>query len=164
MRITALIVLFLFLLDAVFQYLSEGTILTGLFWVRLAAAIAILTIFALTYFEAPSRVTFILSVIGILIVAGDIEGAIMITGAYHSPFQTGLALLLIASALLFPYSVKQMAFTCGFIWVRFFIRAVISSKDIGIVSFYFLLNHFFLIFYSLIALIASYMIRCLRRQ
>jgi len=164
LRITALIVLFLFILDAGFQYLSEGTILTGLFWVRLAAAIAILIILALTYSKSSFRVAFVLSLIGTLIVAGDIEGAIMITGVYHSPFQTGLALLVISAALLFPYSVKQMAVTCGFIWGMFFIPIVINWKTIEINGFNFLVSLFFLICSSLIAVIASYMISRLRRQ
>lgn len=164
LRITCFIVLFLFLLDASFQYLSEGTILTGLFWIRLAAAIAIVVIFTLAYFKSFLRFAFVLSLIGTLIVAGDIEGAIMITGVYHSPFQTGLVLLVIAVALLFPYSVKQMAVTCGFIWIMFFMPIFITGKTIEIGGFDFLVSLFFLICSSLIALIASFMISRLRRH
>jgi len=164
LRVASLIVIFLFTLDGSFQYLSKGQILTDLFWVRLVATLTILMILALTYLKSAIRVAFVLSLIGTSIVAGDIEAAIALTGVYHSPFQTGLALLIIAAGLLFPYTVKQMVVTCSLVWAVFFMPIIIGWKTIDISGFDFYVSLFFLICSSLIAVIASYVISRLRRQ
>ncbi len=164
LRVASLIVVFVVLLDGAVQFLFNPQLPREMFWVRLIASLMILMILGLTYMRYAFRVAFALSLISTLIVSADIEVAIAITGVYHSPFQTGLALLIVAAGLLFPYSFIQMAVTCIFVWAVYLMPGITGWQSFGSGGPGFYINSFFLICSSLIAMTGSYVISRLRRH
>lgn len=164
LRIASLLIVIVVVLDGSAQLLLKPELFGELFWVRLIASLMIIVILGLTYIQPVSRVAFALSLIATLIVAADIEAAIIVTGGYHSPFQTGLALLIIAVGLLIPYSVTQMAIASVLVWIVYLMPVMIGEQVIDSGSSGFYTNSFFLICSSVIAVTASHVTSHLRRE
>jgi len=101
-RVTSLLVVLIVFLDALVQYFIQPELFYQLFWTRFVTITAMLLLFLLIHLDRLARFAIYFSFLGILVVAADIEAAIMATGGYQSPFQAGLLLLVVAVGLLFP--------------------------------------------------------------
>jgi class 3 adenylate cyclase len=137
---------------------------TKLLSVRIAVAFLIMLLFGLSYARSVSRFAFPLSLIGAFIVAGDVEAAIVVTGGYHSPFQTGLILLVIGVGLFFPYSAAQMSIAYVIVWVVYLVPIIVGRETIDIAGSGFFINSFFLICSGIIAVTASHLTSRLRKK
>jgi adenylate cyclase len=163
-RVTSLLVVLIVFLDALVQYFIQPDLFYGLFWTRLVTITAMLLLFLLIHFEHFSRLAIYFSFLGILVVAADIEAAIIATGGYQSPFQAGLVLLVVAVGLLFPYSFSQMMIAAFTVWLVYLLPLDDRNISISRSEDAFLLQAFFLFCATLLALTASFMTSRLRKH
>lgn len=164
LRVASVIAVLVVLLDGTLQFLFTPQLPGQMFGIRFVVSLMILVILGLTYLRAAFRVAFALSFVGTSIVAGDIQAAIAINGAYHSAYQTGYALLIVAVGLLFPYSAAQMAVVCVFVWVIYLLPGITGWQPFGGGGSGFYINSFFLLCSSLIAVTGCYVISRLQRH
>ncbi len=164
LRVVFLLVVLIVGLDGSVQFILNPTLFHNLVWVRAGVIILDLVLWGLTYMKAAMRGAFALSLVGLLIVTLDVEMAIIASGNYHSFFQTGLVLIIVAVGLLFPYSFRQMGIACVLIWIVYLTPVFIGKQLIVQDESGFFENAFFLICSSAIALTASFMSSRLRQQ
>jgi len=164
LRVALWLAIFAFILDGVVQLILKPALFYNILWVRIAVLLASLCLLGFSYRRSAGRLAFALSLISVLIVAGDSEAAIVVSGGYHSSFQTGLTLLLVAVGLLFPYSLTQMGLASVLIWGVYLAPALGAGQAINVNGSGFYVNAFFLICASAIAVTASYLTSRLRQQ
>ncbi len=164
MRVALLLVVFAVALDGAVQSILKPELFYDLIWSRVTALVSSLALIGLSYRTVSNRMAFVLSLISILIIASDIESAVVASGGYHSPFQTGFTILLISVGLLFPFTLRQMGIACVLIWSVFLAPLLTNDQIIISDSSSFYLNLFFLICASAIALTASYLTHSLRQK
>ncbi|MDQ6971583.1 MAG: adenylate/guanylate cyclase domain-containing protein [Mariprofundaceae bacterium] len=164
LRITALLVVAMVVLDAIAQYFFDALLFYQLFWIRLISVILSLAVWYICRFRLARRITFALGLLLVCIISADIETAIIYTSGYNSPFQTGLALLIVGAGLLVPFPPRRIVVICILIWAVFLGPLVsgmehISSHEPGFTS-----STLFMMCATLITIASSVMTSRLRRR
>jgi class 3 adenylate cyclase len=116
LRVTAPLVIFVFVLDGVVECVSRPSLFWWSFWVRIIASLLILVLLAASYRQRAERFAFAAVTAVLVVVAGDVESVILKSGGLASPFTSGIALLIIAAALFVPYSGRHMLATSAALW------------------------------------------------
>ncbi len=163
-RVSSILVVIVVSLDALFQFFAKPEVFYGIMWVRGMTILLILSLFGATYIHNIARHAITLAVVGTVIVLGDIEGAIIATGGYHSSFQTGLTLLVVAVGLLFPFSLRHIGIVALLAWSVFLIPIFLGQETVGNNDTMFVVNTFFLVCASIIAMTAVRLTSRLRRK
>jgi len=162
--ITALLVIAIIILDAVAQYFFDPHLYAQLFWIRICAVLLCLLVWRFSRHPAATRFCFPLGLLLVCIVSADVETAIILTSGYNSPFQTGLALLIVGAGLLVPYSPLQIGVICTLVWTVFLAPLLtgaqhISSHEPGFTS-----STLFMMCATLITIASSIMTSGLRQR
>jgi len=164
LRIAALLVTVVVLTNAVAQFFFDSELFGQLLWARMAAIVICLGVWRYAAEPSTSRYTFLLSLLIIGIVSADLEAAIVLTSGYNSPFQTGLALLIVGAGLLVPFRPMQIGIICLMVWGVFLEPLLsggehISSHEPGFTS-----STLFMVCATLITIASSIMTNRLRRD
>jgi len=164
LRVALLLVISAVILDGTVQLILKPALFYDILWIRITTVLISLIFLGFSYKPTAVKLAFVLSLIGILIMAADIESAIVVSGGYHSSFQTGLALLLIAGGLLFPYSLIQMSLASLLVWGVYLTPAIRGGQNINAAGSGFYTNAFFLFCAAAIAVTASHITFRLRHR
>ncbi|OIQ04239.1 MAG: hypothetical protein AUK36_00250 [Zetaproteobacteria bacterium CG2_30_59_37] len=164
LRITALLVIAIIILDAVAQYFFDPHLYSQLLWVRLSSVLLCLLVWRFSRHPAATRFCFPLGLLLVCIVSSDVETAIILTSGYNSPFQTGLALLIVGAGLLVPYSPGQIGVICALVWMVFLGPLLPGSQQIGSHEPGFTSSTLFMICATLITIASSIMTSGLRKR
>lgn len=163
-RVASLLVVLIVFLDGLAQYFIQPELFYQLFWTRFVTITAMFLLFLLIHLDRLTRFAIYFSFLGILVVAADIEAAIIATGGYQSPFQAGLVLLILAVGLLFPYSFGQMMIAAFMVWLIYLFPLDAQDISDSRSEDAFFLQAFFLFCATLLALTASFMTSRLRKH
>lgn len=164
LRITALLVVAIVILDAVAQFFFDPHLYAKLLWVRVSAVLLCLLVWKFSRHPAATRFSFALGLLLVCIVSADVETAIILTSGYNSPFQTGLALLIVGAGLLVPYSPAQIGFICTLVWAVFLGPLLTGTQHIGSHEPGFTSSTLFMMCATLITMAASIMTSGLRKR
>ncbi len=164
LRVALALAFFVVVMDCAVQYLFLGGMSRGFLLVRIETLITSIIILLIAQKKVFSRFAFSLSLIGILAMAGYIETAVVVTGGYHSTYQTGLSLLIVAAGLLFPYPFREMGIACTLIWLVYLLPVLTGLQDFNWSNGDLFVNGFFLICATVIALTASRVTDLLRHR
>jgi adenylate cyclase len=114
--VTALLVAVLVVMDATFQYFFRPAAFEAVFWVRLVVVgVAGLVGLAAARPVMARHAVGLALALGIAL-AGDIEAAVLHTGGPESPFQAGLALLVVGVGLILPLEVAPIGLLATTVW------------------------------------------------
>ena len=164
LRITALLVIAMVIIDAVAQYFFDPELFSQLFWVRSSAVLLCLAVWRFSSSPAAIRLCFPIGLLLVSIISADIEIAIIYTSGYNSPFQTGLALLIVGAGLLVPFPPYQIGIICTLVWVVFLGPLLLGSQHISSHEPGFTSSTLFMMCASLITIASSMMTSRLRRR
>jgi len=162
--ITSLLVIAIIIVDAVAQYFFDPHLYSQLFWIRICAVLLCLLVWWFSRHPTATRHCFSIGLLLVCIVSADVETAIILTSGYNSPFQTGLALLIVGAGLLVPYSPLQISVICALVWTVFLAPLLtgaqhISSHEPGFTS-----STLFMMCATLITIASSIMTSGLRQR
>jgi class 3 adenylate cyclase len=159
--IAAVLIAGVVLLDAVFQYFFRPTMFAAVFWAR-AAVIAVAGLVAIGARMSTPRHAVWLALALCVALAGDIEAAALQLGGPESPFQAGLALLLVGAGLIVPFSVAVTAVLAAIVWVLWLTPIAVAHFSFDWVNIE--IPVLLLLSATAIALTASYVTGRLRRS
>jgi len=164
LKVTALLIVAMVSVNAVAQFFLDPLLFDQLLPVRSIAILLCLIVWIFCHSSRASRSTFIIGLALICIVSVDLETAIIYTSGYNSPFQTGLALLIVGAGLLVPFSPRQIMFIAALVWAVFLTPLLIGGQHIsahepGLTS-----SALFMICATLITVASSYMTSRLRHR
>jgi len=161
LRFAIPLVMAVIVLDGLAQWVLGSPLFEDLMSVRIGALVALGILLVLSKARAADRYAYLLSLGGLLVMAVDIEAAILASGTYASRFQTGLALLPVAIALLLPYSALEMTGVVGVVWIAYLAPLMGSPKGSPLE---FTIDAFFLAVASGLSIATSWMTARLRRR
>jgi adenylate cyclase len=130
LRIAAPLVVFVFALDGVVERVFRPSLFWWSFWVRIAASLLILALLVSSYRQRAERLAFAAVTTVLLVVAADIETVVLKSGGLASPFTSGIALLIIATALFVPYSGRQMLTASVALWAIYLVPIAVTRAPI----------------------------------
>lgn len=163
-RIAIPLIISFALVEELVQGVSGSPLWDELRWVRLGVIATLLAVWVLSYRPGLRSHGFLLSLVGVGVVAGDAASAIAASGGFSSPFQTNLSLLLVGIPLFLPYSPAQMAVVLAVGWACFGLP-VFTGDVAGSWRLYdFQINAFLLACASALALAAGTVTSRLRRR
>jgi len=163
LKIAAVLVLAIVLLDAVAQFFFDAELFRQLLVMRLLAGMLLLLCLAACFHPRAGDHAFAIGMAIVAIISVDLEVAIIHTSGYNSPFQTGLALLIVGSGLLVPFEPRQILRICALVWVVFLAPVLFAGQHISAHEPGFTSSLLFMICATLITVASSYLTTRLRR-
>jgi len=164
LKVTALLIVAMVSVNAIAQFFLDPLLFDQLLPVRSISILLCLTIWLFCHSARAFGTTFGIGLVLICIVSVDLETAIIYTSGYNSPFQTGLALLIVGAGLLVPFTPRQIMVISTLVWAVFLAPLLVGGQHISAHEPGFTASALFMMCATLITIASSYMTSSLRHR